>query len=159
MVGMRALDITRGIDLLSVRQDVDPNKVYVYGKDEGAVPALYAAVLDRRIRKLALEGMLSSYESVVKNKVHRQVFESVVPRALKFYDLPDLVATLAPREVWVVSGTDPMGHELPASEINKEYGRAVDAFRQAGAEKAIHIRDRRPGEDVATMYHELTEGN
>jgi len=159
MVGMRALDITRGVDLLSARQDVDPDKIYVYGKDGGAVPALYAAVLDHRIRKLALEGMLSSYESVVKNKVHRQVFESVVPRALKFYDLPDLVATLAPREVWVVSGTDPMGHELPASDISKEYGRAVDAFRQAGVEKAFHLRDRRSGEQVTTIYHELTEGN
>ncbi len=159
MVGMRALDITRGVDLLSARQDVDPRKVFVYGKDGGAVPALYAAVLDHRIKKLALEGMLSSYESVVKDKVHRQVFESVVPRALKFYDLPDLVATLAPREVWVVSGTDPMGHELPASEINKEYGHAVNAFRQASAEKAIHIRDRRSGEDAATIYHELADGD
>ena len=159
MVGMRALDITRGVDLLSARQDVDPSKVYVYGKDGGAVPALYAAVLDHRIKKLALEGMLSSYESVVKNKVHRQVFESIVPGALKFYDFPDLVATLAPRDVWIVNGNDPMEHELPASEVNKEYGRAVDAFRQAGAEKAIHIRDRSSGEDASTIYRELTDGH
>jgi hypothetical protein len=116
-------------------------------------------VLDHRIKKLALEGMLSSYESVVKNKVHRQVFESIVPRALKFYDFPDLVATLAPRDVWIVNGNDPMEHELPASEVNKEYGRAVDAFRQAGAEKAIHIRDRRSGEDASTIYRELTDGH
>jgi hypothetical protein len=52
-----------------------------------------------------------------------------------------------------------MEHELPASEVNKEYGRAVDAFRQAGAEKAIHIRDRRPGEDASTIYRELTDGH
>src|SRR5262249_21703886 len=54
MVGMRALDITRGVDLLSARQEVDPSKISVYAKDQGAVPALYAAVMDRRIRKLAL---------------------------------------------------------------------------------------------------------
>jgi len=158
MVGMRALDITRGVDLLSARQDVDPDRIYAYGKMEGAVPALHAAVLDHRIRKVALEGMLSSYESIVNNKVHRLMFESLVPGALKFYDLPDLVSTLAPREVWIVSPTDPMGHPLPAIEIKKEYSRAVDAFRNAGAEQALHIRDLRPGEDTITTYHELTDG-
>ncbi|PYV95869.1 MAG: hypothetical protein DMG89_19910 [Acidobacteria bacterium] len=158
MVGMRALDITRGVDLLSARQEVDANKIYVYGKDQGAVPALYAAVVDRRIRKVALANMLSSYESIVKNRVHRQVFEAIVPGALKIYDLPDLVATLAPREVWIINGTDPLGHELPASEISKEYSRALDAFRQAKAEESIHIRDRRFEEDVTTTYREFADG-
>src|SRR5438034_6892236 len=31
MVGMRALDITRGVDLLSARQGIDRDKIYVYG--------------------------------------------------------------------------------------------------------------------------------
>jgi hypothetical protein len=122
------------------------------------VPALYAAVLDRRIRKVVLEDMLSSYDSVVENKIHRQIFESVVPGALRFYDLPDLVATLAPREVSIVSAADPLGHELPANAVQKKYSRAVEAYRQMGMERAIHIRDRRPGEDATTIYRELTEG-
>jgi hypothetical protein len=157
MVGMRALDIRRGVDLLSARQGIDRDKIYVYGKKGGSVPALYAAVLDRRIRKVVLEDMLSSYGSVVENKIHRQVFESVVPGALEFYDLPDLVATLAPREVSIVSGTDPLGHELPASAVQKEYSRAVEAYRQMGMERAIHIRDRSPGEGISTIYRELTD--
>jgi cephalosporin-C deacetylase-like acetyl esterase len=157
MVGMRALDITRAVDLLSARRDVNPNKIYVYGKKRGSVPALYAAVLDHRIRKVILEGMLSSYDSVVKNKIHRQVLESVVPGALKLYDLPDLVATLAPRKVSIVSGADPLGHDLPANEVRKEYSRAVEAYRHMGMERAIHILDLSPGEGATTIYRELTE--
>ena len=158
MVGMRALDITRGVDLLSARQGIDRGKIYVYGKKGGSVPSLYAAVLDRRIRKLILEDMLSSYDSVGENIIHRQVFESVVPGALKFYDLPDLVSTLAPRQVSIVSGADPLGHELPANAVQKEYSRAVEAYRQMGVERAIHIRNRMPGEDTTTIYRELTDG-
>jgi cephalosporin-C deacetylase-like acetyl esterase len=158
MVGMRALDITRGVDLLSARQGIDRDKIYAYGKKGGSVPVLYAAVLDRRIRKVVLEDMLSSFDSVVENKIHRQVFESVVPGVLKFYDLPDLVATLAPRKVSIVSGADPVGHELPANAVRKEYSRAVEAYRQMGMERAIHIRDRSPGEDTTTIYRELTDG-
>jgi cephalosporin-C deacetylase-like acetyl esterase len=158
MVGMRALDITRGVDLLSARRDVDQDKIYAYGKKGGSVPVLYAAVLDRRIRKVVLEGMLSSYDSVVEDKIHRRVLESVVPGALKFYDLPDLVATLAPRKVSIVSGTDPLGHELPATAIGNEYRRALEAYRQMRMERAIHIRDRNTAEDTTTVYRELIDG-
>ncbi len=99
MVGMRALDISRGVDLLTSRKEVDPNQVYGYGKDERALPLLYASVLDGRIRRVVLDGMLVSYESVVNSKVHRRILEGVAPGMLKSYDLQDLVAALAPRNV------------------------------------------------------------
>ena len=156
MVGMRALDISRGVDLLTSRKEVDPNQVYGYGKDEDALPLLYAAVLDSRIRRVVLDGMLVSYESVMNSKVHRRILEGVAPGMLKYYDLQDLVAALAPRDVWIVCGTDPMGHELPANEVRKEYGRALEAFRQEGAGQALRIRDRHLDHDTATLYRELT---
>ena len=151
MVGMRALDVLRGLDLLVSRKEVDPNQVYGYGKNEGGLPLLYASVLDSRIRRVVLAGMLISYESVVNSRVHRHVLEGVAPGMLKSYDLQDLVAAVAPRDVWIVSGTDPMGHELPASEVRKEYQRALEAFRQGGAGQAIHIRDRTPNQDVTAL--------
>jgi cephalosporin-C deacetylase-like acetyl esterase len=156
MAGMRALDISRGVDVLTSRREVDPNQVYGYGKDEGALPLLYATVLDGRIRRVMLDGMLVSYESVVNSRVSRRILEGVAPGMLKYYDLQDLVAAMAPRDVWIVNGTDPMGHELPASEVTKEYRRALEAFSQQGAAQAIHIRDRRPGQDTTPFYREFT---
>lgn len=156
MAGMRALDISRGVDVLTSRKEVDPNQVYGYGKDEGALPLLYATVLDGRIRRVMLDGMLVSYESVVNSRVNRRILEGVAPGMLKYYDLQDLVAAMAPRDVWIVNGTDPMGHELPGSEVTKEYRRALEAFSQQGAAQAIHIRDRRPGQDTTPFYREFT---
>jgi cephalosporin-C deacetylase-like acetyl esterase len=150
MVGMRALDISRGLDLLASRKEVDANRIYGYGKDAGALPLLYTSVLDSRIRKLVLDGMLVSYESVVNSRVHRRVLEGVAPGMLKSYDLQDLVAALAPRDVWIVSGTDPLGHDLPAGEVRNVYRRALDVFSQQGAGQAIHIIDRSP--DQFTRY-------
>ena len=156
MAGMRALDISRGVDVLTSGKEVDPNQVYGYGKDEGALPLLYAAVLDGKIRKVMLDGMLVSYESVVNSRVSRRILEGVAPGMLKYYDLQDLVAAMAPRDVWIVNGTDPMGHELPASEVTKEYRRALEAFSQQGAAQAIHIKDRRLGQDTTPFYREFT---
>jgi len=156
MAGMRALDISRGVDVLTSRKEVDANQVYGYGKDEGALPLLYAAVLDGKIRRVMLDGMLVSYESVVNSRVSRRILEGVAPGMLKYYDLQDLVAAMAPRDVWIVNGADPMGHELPASEVTNEYRRALEAFSQQGAAQAIHIRDRRPGQDTTPFYREFT---
>ena len=150
MVGMRALDISRGLDLLASRKEVDANRIYGYGKDAGALPLMYTSVLDSRIRKVVLDGMLVSYESVVNSRVHRHVLEGVAPGMLRSYDLQDLVGALAPRDVWIVSGTDPLGHELPVSEVRNAYRRALDVFSQQGAGQAIHIMDRSP--DQYTRY-------
>jgi hypothetical protein len=71
---------------------------------------LYAALVDERIRRVALEGLLSSYEAVTSQRVHRNVFEQVVPGILKHCDIPDLLAALKPRPVAVLSTADPLGH-------------------------------------------------
>ena len=157
MTGMRAQDITRGIDLLVTRPEVDHDRIYAYGKGAGAVPLLYAASSDSRIRKVAFDGMLASYESVVASNVQRRVLEYVVPGVLKHFDLPDLVAAFAPREVWLVDSTDPLGQVLPFSEARKQYRSVSEAYLHAGAERVLHTRNRRPGEGAIQIPFEESE--
>ena len=153
LVGMRAVDVSRGVDLLSARPEVDPGRIYGFGKQAGAVPLLYAAVLDERVRKVVLEGMLISYQSVVSRSIHRQVFEDVVPGALKFYDFPDLVAALAPRSVWIVNAVDPLGQPVGLDEVRKQYAGSAQAFEMAKAPLDIALR--RSDEPMAVRYRHL----
>jgi cephalosporin-C deacetylase-like acetyl esterase len=155
MPGMRALDITRGIDLLIARPDVDGANIFGFGKDAGAVPMLYAAVLDSRIHRVALEGMLVSYDSVVTHRIQRQIFEQVVPSALKYFDFPDLVAALAPRPVWVVNAVNGLGHSEPATELRNAYAGASRAFKAAGVEQQLHVTERRAGDQLFSVYADL----
>ncbi|HWQ55258.1 MAG TPA: acetylxylan esterase [Bryobacteraceae bacterium] len=145
LVGLRARDVSRAIDVLMARPDIDPTRVYCFGKGGGAPPALHTAVLDARIRGLVLEEMLVSYEAVASRRFHRNVFEQVVVGALRHYDLPLLAGSLAPRPVWVVNAVDPMGEQLAAGEVRKVYG--------AGA---IQVRERRPEDRAAVFYQEFT---
>ena len=155
MPGMRTGDIFRGIDLLETRPEVDGANVYGFGKDAGAVPMLYAAVLDGRIRRLALEGMLISYDWVVKHKIHRQIFEQIVPSALKYFDLPDLIAALAPRPVWMVNAADALGQTAPLAELRAEYAVATRAFTDAHAGDQLHLASRGPEEGLFSVYRDL----
>jgi hypothetical protein len=154
LVGMRALDISRGVDLLVGRAEVDKEKIYGFGKEAGAVPLLYAAIFDERLKKLALEDVLISYRSIVANRIHRQIFENVVPGALRFYDFPDLVAILAPRPTWIVNAVDPLGHRIGTAEVKRQYDSSLAAFRLAEAESSIRISERSAHRPLAAFYGE-----
>jgi hypothetical protein len=155
LVGMRALDVWRGVDLLATRVEVDRAKIYGLGKEGGAVPLLHAAALDERISKVVLEGMLLSYQTILNQRIHRQVFEQVVQGALRSYDLPDLVSTLAPRPVWLVNGVNALGQRVSLAEMKKQYATAPLAFRAAQAEAALRIIGRREADQPAVFYRDL----
>lgn len=95
MVGLRAQDVAQAVTILSGRVDVDSGRIQLVGVGRAAVPALHAMAFDTRIDSLELEGMIRSFESIVENRIHRQVFEQVVPGAIRQYDLPELVRALA----------------------------------------------------------------
>ncbi len=153
--GLRAMDIARGVDVLAARNDVDPARIFGFGKDAGAVPMLYAALLDPRIRRVALEGMLVSYGWVIEHRIHQQIFEEVVPSALQYFDFPDLAGALAPRDVWIVNAINGLGHPVPSAEVRDAYASASRAFAAAGAGQQIHLTERRPGDTVLAVYSDL----
>lgn len=144
LVGMRMTDVLRGIDLLTARADVEPTKIYGFGKEAGAIPLLHAAAMDDRIGKIALEGMLASYQTIIQQRIHRQVFEQVIPGVLRLYDLPDVVAALAPRPVWIVNGVNALGQQMKLSELKTHYAAA----------STLHLAERRAVDKPTAFYGE-----
>ena len=142
LVGMRAADVVRGVDLLSACDDVDSGKIFAAGRGAAASAVLHAAALDERIRKVGLEGMLVSYRSVVDCKIHYQVFEQVVPGVLENYDLPGLVLSLAPRPVTIVDARDPLGQTVPLDEVQRLY-----------KSPSIRISRRHSNDSAASLFH------
>jgi hypothetical protein len=113
LVAMRAEHIARAADYLASRTDIDAGQIALHGRDAAAVPALYAAAFDKRFAPVTLERMVTSYEAVIRHRIHRDQWENAVPGALRHYDLPDLVKWIAPRPVKVVQPLNPLGQ--PAS--------------------------------------------
>ncbi len=145
LVGMRMLDVLRGVDLLAARADVERTKIYGFGKDAGAIPLLHAAALDDRIHKLVLEGMTVSYQTIIQQRIHRQIFEQVIPGVLRSYDLPDLVAAIAPRAVWIVNGVNALGQRMKLTELKKQYA----------ATASLHVVERRAADAPAAFYRDF----
>ena len=152
LVGMRAADVLKAVDVLAARNDVDASRIAGMGRGLGAPPLLYAAVLDGRLRSLALERMLVSYRDAVERKIHRGVLENIIPGVLKEFDLPDLVGALAPRRALLVDPVDALGRRLWPEAAGKAYSRSAAVYQAAGAPEAIRAARRRMGQGPAAVY-------
>lgn len=148
LVGLRAQDVARAVDWLAARGDVELESLSVYGQGAAAVAVLHAAALDERIKNVALEDMLVSYEAVIRWKLHQRVFESIVPNALAYYDLPDLAAALASRKLTILNAVNPRGQRLAAREALRQYAAAQQAFAAAGAPNSFAVVERKPGQKL-----------
>ena len=107
LAGMQTGDVLRAFDYLSARSDVDPKRIAIVGRGNGAVLALYAAALEPRIAKIGLINRPESYMNIVQAKMYEGIVDIVVPGVLHDFDLPDLEAALRPRRVWNVAESHP----------------------------------------------------
>lgn len=121
MVGMQTGDVLRAFDYLASRSDVDPARVSIIGKGNGGVLALFAAALEPRIAKVACEGSVLSYMSIVRARLHERVTDIIVPGILRDLDLPDVAGAIKDRAVWLVSPRTPGGAPATLDEVRAEY--------------------------------------
>ncbi len=117
--GIRASNINRLADVLSRLPQVDPERIVAVGIDDLCIPLIYAASFNQTISSLVLLGSPASYRSVAMNRDYRIGFTVRegggywhpyevdftwgVGGALTAFDIPDLIATIAPRKI-VLSG-------------------------------------------------------
>ncbi len=121
LVGMRAGSLLRCFDYLQSRSDVDPERIAMLGKGHGGVVTLYAAAMEQRVSRVASEGAITSYMEIVRAEHHANVIQSVVPGAVRDFDLPDLMAAILPRPVWVVAPRSAVGEPMQVDEALREY--------------------------------------
>jgi cephalosporin-C deacetylase-like acetyl esterase len=96
-VGMAATDLMRTIDLVAERPDLDARRVAIYGEGtKSALVCLIVGVLDERVRAVATHGLERSLAELIDEPDRRSDLQ-LLPGALRYYDVADLCAALAPR--------------------------------------------------------------
>ncbi|SEN87097.1 S9 family peptidase [Paenibacillus sp. OV219] len=110
--GMRVTDALAAIDCLKQTPGCEQAEVTLYGQEEHALTALYAAVLSggSSIHSLHVAGLLTSFRAFAEADQHQYDAGIIVPGLLLALDIPDLLQTLQSelRVVTVESWFDPM---------------------------------------------------
>lgn len=99
MIGQRVEDIMKALDVILARTDINSNDVTLVGIERAGSAVIHAAALDDRVTKTIIRQSFESWIPMVGNPTELDNLTHVVPFALKYYDLPNLVNTLPPNSV------------------------------------------------------------
>lgn len=140
IVGLRAGDIVRIVKYLESREDIDFRNISGMAFGEMCPNLLHAAAFDDKISKVTLVEPLISYSSIVMNKYYKpQLIHATVAGALTAYDLPDIAACLAPRELRLIDITDQNMEKAKPELIDKETAIIRSAYSAVGAIEKFKI--------------------
>jgi len=87
IVGRRTHDVLSVMDFL---EESGYTQIQLVGRGWGSLPALFAAVLDARVKKLVLKNAPLSYAEMAETQQQTWPLSSILPRVLTKLDLPDL---------------------------------------------------------------------
>ncbi len=144
ILGMRTLDVLRGVDLLHSRGDLKGRKIIVVGEGLGGVWALLAAIYDPRVEGVVTIGTLPSYRLLISHHYYNVWGYFWVPGALRDFDITDLAGLVAPKpQIWIDPVNElgkPMDHQHASSLIGKSENRYV------------FTPDRKPSKDLLLLF-------
>jgi cephalosporin-C deacetylase-like acetyl esterase len=134
VVGQRVWDLLRCLDYLESRPDVDRSRIHLVGVGGGGLTALLGAALDDRARAILLQRVISNLLSVVESEEYSLRLSWFLFGMLRELDLPDLVASLAPRRCWLLNAAGAHGEILPESTMKSLYSPTVQVYAKLGTE-------------------------
>ena len=158
-------DVTRLIDYLETRDDVDPERIGLIGFSKGGMETYLTAAVDPRIAvavpcigvqsfRWALENnawgpridtispaveLAAEEEGVAVNATFvRKFYDRVVPGIYSQFDGPAMLPLIAPRPLMVINGdSDPL---TPRPGVLEAGGKASEAYARAGASERFVLR-------------------
>jgi cephalosporin-C deacetylase-like acetyl esterase len=121
---MRLYDVLRGFEVLSGEPGIDPTRIMVMGRGTSAGLALYAAILEPRVHQVMLASPPDSH-------AEGPVFLNV----LRYTDLPEAAALVAPRRINFFGGIPPAYEQT--RRIFALYGKAAHFFLSMSIEHPL----------------------
>lgn len=153
VVGLQAEDVSRVVAWLSTHSRVRPGAIGLAATGHMGPAAIHAAAFNKEISWLVLERAPAAYSEVVLNRFYTTPTSAMVPAALTAYDLPDLLASLAPRRVAVLAPVDQRDEPLTAEAAGRIFRYPTARFEKSGAKGRLRI----VAEPAATMTGTLRD--
>lgn len=132
LVGIQVGDLVR---LTRMLNKTDANyTIYGVAMGEMTPVLIHAAAIDPSIQRVALVESFPSYRSLVMNRYYNSGFiYGSVPGALKAYDLPDLLASFAPRKLLLTGITDSLGKPVHFDSIEMDMHMVKESYINSNA--------------------------
>lgn len=154
LLGQQVYENRRALDYLRSRPEVDPDRFGITGASGGGNQSLYAGALDERIRAVVPVCGISRYQAYLRAAC---CVCEMLPGALRFTELGDVLSLVAPRALLVLSATkDAYQFSSPIAEESVKQAEPV--FRLLGVPEKIEHRTFDSGHDYSQPMREAMYG-
>jgi dienelactone hydrolase len=124
-----------GINLLTGLPMVDPARIGVLGHSYGGNTVLFHSAVDERIQFSCSSGAAASYRHKMAVGTGIEMAE-VIPGFVERFDIDDLIASICPRRLFLVSGTE----DLYAADAPELYRTGLSHYKRVGmADRLTHL--------------------
>ena len=148
MLAQQAWDVICAARILAARDDIDDQRVAVYGKGSVGLIAIVATALSDPINAVAVEGSIGSFRDAIADPLPQPLW-AYAPNLLKVADLPQLLALCAPRPLLWLNAVDSTGSAIPADRAEQLFQPVLASYRATDAEDAAHaVLSDVPAEEV-----------
>jgi dienelactone hydrolase len=128
-------DVLWTVELLAQRKEVDAQRLACVGLSYGGRMTMLAAAVEPRIKVAVVSGALNCMQERVQ--VRYSCGAQIIPGLLRYGDVPEIAALIAPRPcLWEVGTEDKL---LPARWVEESLGRIGRAYRALGAESELRV--------------------
>ncbi len=135
MIGWRLWDIIRAVDYLETRADIDMQRLGLMGISGGGMMTLFGAALEPRIKACLVSGYYNTFRDSIFSIGH--CIDNYVPGILGIAEMSDIAGLVAPRPMFVESGTrDPI---FPIDATRRAYADAQAIWKVWGAEERLGL--------------------
>ncbi len=139
LLGMRVKDALEVFQYLRSLPEVRAGSITLVGRGGSALIALFAAAAEPAISRVAIEGAPPSYSMIAHAELYNTPASLLVPGMLEDFDLPDVLASIAPRRVFVANPVDAMSRNISRNEAERELKRIV-RISESPAAGAVTVR-------------------
>jgi dienelactone hydrolase len=106
--GMLFHDDRKCIDYLYTRKEVNKEKIGCCGLSIGGFRSVHLAALDSRIKCSVIAGWMTTYNSLLYNRLRDHTYMIYIPGLTNYLDLPDIMSMTVPNPVFIQQCTKDM---------------------------------------------------
>jgi cephalosporin-C deacetylase-like acetyl esterase len=129
LLGERVWDVARAIDALASFPGLDLARIGCVGDSTGGTITFFAACMDPRIAVAMPVAYVSSFRRSLLEHDHCE--DHYLPGFLRYFELGDLAALIAPRPLLVVAGQEDIA--FPIEGAHEAYDRISEIYAWLGA--------------------------
>lgn len=129
-IGCRAWDISRIIDWIGRKHEIDPKRIAITGNSGGGTTSVFAPACDERITVAVPSCYFCTFRDSIGSIYHCEC--NYVPNMLRLGEMWDVAGLIAPRFFRAIAGKD--DRIFPIEGVRRSFERLQRIYRVAGHE-------------------------